>query len=153
MSAELPIEFFVAGEPKAQPRPRAFARRMGKKFVARVYDAGTAEAWKSLIAEAAKPFVTGTPISGPVKLEVAFLFGRPKYHYGTGRNAGVIKASAPVWHTTTPDCDNLVKAVKDCLTQIGLWSDDCIVCLESVSKRYAGNGSRQGAGITITPIG
>lgn len=45
-----------------QPRPRAFARRMGDgKFVARVFESGTAEGWKSLIAaEAAK-----TPISGP----------------------------------------------------------------------------------------
>lgn len=44
------ITFFIHGDPKPQPRPRAFARRMGAKFVARVYDAGTAEGWKSQIA-------------------------------------------------------------------------------------------------------
>ena len=38
-----PIEFFVEGDPKPQPRPRAFARKIGNKFMARVYDAGTAE--------------------------------------------------------------------------------------------------------------
>ena len=49
------ISFSVDGEPKAQPRPKAFARNFGNKWQARVYDPGTAEGWKSLIAIAVKP--------------------------------------------------------------------------------------------------
>jgi len=52
-----PITFFVPGEPKGQPRPRAFARKMGDKFVARVFDAATAEGWKGAIAAVAQPSV------------------------------------------------------------------------------------------------
>jgi len=44
------IHFFVSGDPKAQPRIRAFAINGH----ARVYDPGTAEGWKSLIAVAAR---------------------------------------------------------------------------------------------------
>ena len=48
-----PITVRVYGEPKGQPRPRAFAKPIGGgKFSARVYDAGTAEGWKSQIAQA-----------------------------------------------------------------------------------------------------
>lgn len=33
-----PLAFRITGEPKGQPRPRAFARKMGNVHVARFYD-------------------------------------------------------------------------------------------------------------------
>jgi hypothetical protein len=42
-----PISIFVHGEPKGQPRPRAFARG----GMVRMYDPATAEGWKSAIAD------------------------------------------------------------------------------------------------------
>lgn len=129
----LSIKFFVAGEPKPQPRPRAFARKMGDKFVARVFDAGTAEHWKSQIAIAAKPFLPATPIAGPVRLRVVFNLPRPKGH---SRSNGELKASAPIWHVGRPDVDNYIKAVMDALTQIGLWVDDSQVCQLEAWKQY-----------------
>ena len=131
------IHFDVIGEPKAQPRPRAFAKRFGTKFVARVYDAGTAEGWKAEIALAARPHLPAKPIYGPIGLTVAFRFSRPRSHYGTGKNAARLKASAPRHHTSKPDLDNLIKAVKDCLTTIGMWRDDSQVIHEISSKEYA----------------
>lgn len=71
------ISFSVQGVPKGQPRPRAFAFK-GK---ARVFDPGTAEGWKSAIAEAARPHLPREPLAGPVALEVAFSFPRPKKHF------------------------------------------------------------------------
>lgn len=146
------ISFFVEGEPKAQPRPRAFARRMGSTFAARVYDPGTAEGWKSLVATAARPHLSAEPIQGPVYLKVGFVFARPKSHFGTGRNSLMLKKSAPRAHVSTPDLDNLVKAVKDALTQIGMWKDDSQVCEEKVYKRYADVNERQGATIEISEL-
>lgn len=151
--SELPktnISFFVEGEPKAQQRPRAFAKRMGNKFVARVYESGTAEGWKSQIAMAARPHVAG--LTGPLWLHVVFLFNRPKSHYGTGKNAATLKDSAPVWHTSKPDSENLVKAVKDCLTQIGMWKDDSQVCSEFVQKKYVREIDSPGALIEISML-
>ena len=43
------IELTIFGDPKGQPRPRAFARRMGAKYVARVYDSDVADEWKSAV--------------------------------------------------------------------------------------------------------
>src|SRR4029077_12784124 len=49
------FRFVVIGDPKGQPRPRAFAKKIGiNTYVARVYDAASAEAWKSAIALSAR---------------------------------------------------------------------------------------------------
>src|SRR4051812_36428774 len=100
------IKFAVSGEPKSQPRPRAFARRMGDKFVARVFDAGTAEEWKGLIAMAAKPVTPVVPLLGPVSVSATFIFSRPNKHFVVNNPAKPLRADAPQWHTVKPDRDN-----------------------------------------------
>lgn len=146
------IRFTVRGEPKGQPRPRAFARKMGNKFVARVYDAGTAEAWKSEIAAAAQGHIPREPITGPVSMEMKFFFKRPKSHYRSGRRANELRDDAPDWHTAKPDADNLAKAVKDCCKTLGFFKDDSQVCVEKVFKWYPSDGSFQGAELVIEPL-
>jgi Holliday junction resolvase RusA-like endonuclease len=133
------ITFQVNGDPKAQPRPRAFARNMGGgKFVARVFEAGTAEGWKSLIAIAAKVHRPASPLFGAVLVNATFCFRRPKSHFRTGKNAHDLRPDAPMWHTGKPDRDNLEKALLDALTQVGgFWSDDCQVCDGTVRKMYS----------------
>ena len=143
----LNITFSVTGDPKPQPRPRAFARNMGGgKFAARVYDAGTAEGWKSLVALAAKAHVPPSPCESPLLVSLVFYIARPKSHY---TSKGELRPSAPILPINKPDADNLAKAVLDCLTQIGMWRDDGQVCVLHVEKRYARIGS---ARITIRSI-
>lgn len=74
------------------------------------------------------------PITGPVNMFVRFVFQRPASHFGTGRNVELKKAVAPDHHVKKPDLDNLVKHVKDCGTQAGLWVDDCQVVYISATK-------------------
>lgn len=145
-----PIQFFVQGTPKPQPRPRAFARQIAPgKWMARAYDAGTAEGWKSQIAEAAKPFIPEAPWTGPIRLLVTFNMPRPKAHF---RSNGTLKDSAPHHHIIKPDSDNLIKAVRDCLTLLSFWRDDCQICNEHVMKTYAVADYPGGASITIQEL-
>lgn len=137
---------FVHGEPKAQPRPRAFVR--GGR--AAVYDPGTAEGWKGAIASAFKPWA-GKCIADPVAVMITFFFPRPKSHFGTGRNSAKLKPSAPQHHTRKPDADNAAKAVLDALSEgsgIGLWKDDTQVIELIIMKAWA-EGSAAGATIEI----
>ncbi|MCH7474591.1 MAG: RusA family crossover junction endodeoxyribonuclease, partial [Gemmatimonadetes bacterium] len=67
------IQFFVEGDPKPQPRPRAFS--IGG--TARVYDPHTAEGWKSAIADAARPHCPAEPWRGPVEIALVFTLTRP----------------------------------------------------------------------------
>ena len=54
-------------------------------------------------------------------------FTRPKSHYGTGKNSGTLKPSAPAYHIITPDHDNLVKFYGDAMTGIVYHDDKQIV--------------------------
>lgn len=128
---------FVHGEPKAQPRPRAFSRggRAG------IYDPGTAEGWKGAIAGALRSHA-GKLNPDALRVDLVFFFPRPKSHFGTGRNARKIKPIAPEWHLKKPDVDNLEKAVFDALSEksgIGLWKDDTQVIDSRSQKLWADN--------------
>lgn len=142
------ISFFASGTPKGQPRPRAFARRFGNKWSARVFDPGTAEGWKSQIALAAKEHIS-EPFTNPVRLEVVFNFPRPKFHFNS---KGAVRPMAPRYHTAKPDADNAVKAVMDALTTLGAWKDDKQVVSIIARKEYAIGASVGGAAIEISEV-
>ncbi len=144
------ISFTVQGEPRPQPRPRAFARNMGGgKFAARVYDAGTAEGWKSCVALAAKPHLPSKPFEEPLCVCIAFALPRPKSHLNS---RGDLRPSAPTFPVNKSDCDNLAKAVLDALTQIAMWQDDGQIIDLDISKRYALTPRGVGAHITIETL-
>lgn len=131
--------FDVYGDPKGQPRPRAFSR--GGK--ARVYDPGTAEGWKGQIALAAREYLPAQPIDVPVRVAVTFYFPRP---------ARLLRKKDPdgfIPHTAKPDADNVAKAVLDCLTTVGMWRDDALVMSLVAEKFYAARGKPSGALIQI----
>ena len=79
--------------------------------------------WMAQVTEAARRVYQGDLISSPCLLSVDFFFARPKSHYGTGRNAGKRKPSAPRYHAQTPDLAKLMRAIEDGITGI-IWHDD-----------------------------
>ena len=144
--------FFAFGIPKGQPRPRAFARKFGNKWAARVYDSGTAECWKAQVAIAAQPHIPATSMTGPIHVELVFYFPRPKSHYRIGKHAGELRVDAPRFCTQKPDADNSAKAVLDALTLLGVWVDDSQVCKLVIEKFYPNIDEKTGCSISIYPI-
>lgn len=142
--------FTVIGQPKGQPRPRAFAKKMGNgKFVARVYDAGTAEGWKGQVAIAAKD-LNDIMLEGPISLSMHCQFKRPASHFRSGKNKHILKDNSPAqYKTSKPDLDNIIKAGKDALTVIGAWKDDAQVCQELLSKTWGASDKTE---FTITAL-
>lgn len=139
MSWQLYCAFDVLGEPKGQPRPRAFSRGGH----ASVYNPATAEGWKGSIALAARASLPPAPIDCPVRVAVSFYFPRP---------ARLLRKKDPdglIPHTAKPDSDNAAKAVLDCLTSVGMWRDDALVCSLVAEKYYAARGQASGALIQI----
>jgi len=126
------VSLVIPGKPIAKARPR-FCRR-GKSV--KTYDVQETEASRFMLL--AKEQLNGhQPIEdGPISLTLCFEMPRPKGHYGSGRNAHKLKPSAPAHHTSTPDVDNLVKFVKDCLNELA-WRDDCQVVSIQALKRYS----------------
>ena len=84
------------------------------------------------------------PLTGPLHVTMTFTFTRPKSHYGTGRNAGKVKDSAPLLCSNTPDLDKIVRSVNDGITDSGLWKDDDQVAYLTAVKMYG-----EQAGVTV----
>lgn len=94
------------------------------------------------------------PRPGPVVVDVVFTMPRPRGHYGTGRNATKVKASAPSHPATKPDSDKLGRAVLDGLDDAGVYLDDGQVFDLHIVKAYPHGHldalDTPGAVITIT---
>ena len=148
------LRIYVNGIPKGQPRPRGFAmqnKKTGKASV-RMYDPGTAEGWKSQVAEAFRDSLPETPFMGPVEVTLAFVMPRPKNQYRTGKHSDELRPDAPTLYVKTPDADNLAKAVLDALTTLGLWGDDAQVVDLHITRRWAGIDKRSGCLVLIEEI-
>jgi Holliday junction resolvase RusA-like endonuclease len=75
-------------------------------------------------------------LEGPVEVVLWFGMPRPKSHYGTGRNSGKLKKSAPEHPGIKPDIDNFIKFVFD-LFNDRVWEDDKLVVRTMCEKAYA----------------
>lgn len=73
----------------------------------------------------------------PIWLMIECVFVRPAGHFGTGRNSGIVKPSAPVWPTSKANGDrtNLLKSIEDALTGV-VWRDDSQVVDGPIKKSY-----------------
>jgi Holliday junction resolvase RusA-like endonuclease len=143
------LEFYVSGLPKGQPRARACIR--GKH--AATYNPPQADDWKSCIAAAIKDQVPPGSVyplfDGPTRVDVTLYFPRPKGHFNS---KGILKLTAPVYHTGKPDRDNCDKAILDVLTQKAVVRDDAAVCDGKITKLYAVAGQAPGARIHIISL-
>jgi crossover junction endodeoxyribonuclease RusA len=130
----VPVQFTVWG----QPVPQGSKVAIGKKVVD-INDARL-RSWRHDVASVAKEAMEGaSPYTEPVDVRLMFWFSRPKGHYGSGRNAGVLKRSAPIAPAVRPDLDKLTRAVLDALTGI-CFRDDSQVVGMTVSKLYSNDG-------------
>ncbi|MFJ9114426.1 RusA family crossover junction endodeoxyribonuclease [Streptomyces sp. NPDC102394] len=100
--------------------------------------------WREAVKQVAVDALTHDdawkPLDEPVHLEVVFTLRRPKSHYGTGRNAGVLKGSAPVFPTGKPDLDKLLRSTQDALKDAGVLLDDSVVTATTATKTYVYTG-------------
>ena len=133
------IEFIVYGEPKPQGSKRAFSvRTKSGKSVTRVVDDNPhTKDWRQQVASVACEEWHGPPLERdvPVELTLHFVRPRPAKHFGTGRNAGKLKANAPKYPTQRPDTLKLARAVEDALTGF-VWTDDSQVVSHRLFKDW-----------------
>jgi Holliday junction resolvase RusA-like endonuclease len=119
MIVHLPLlHLAVPGDPKTQGNPTRFPNG------GTAYPAATRTHRAYLESMLAVHWAGQPTITDPVVLRCHFHFARPASHFGTGRNTGRLKASAPTWHYQRKDVDKLLRLVMDALTTSGVWADD-----------------------------
>lgn len=103
---------------------------------ANVVDANSkSSGWKQAVAWHAVEQFKGSPLTGPLDVEVMFVMPRLKSHYGSGRNSALLKDSADLYPAVRPDTTKLWRGVEDALTGI-VWIDDGQVVNQAIQKRY-----------------
>lgn len=152
------ITFFVAGIPR--PGGSKTARLVCRKGGAPVMvngrplittrDAGgeLTKNWRSIVAHSAAAAYQGSPLCGALEVQFHFVMPRPRGHFGSGKNAGKVKAAAPTFHTVKPDVLKLSRSTEDALTGI-IWRDDSITSRLTAEKVY---GDRPGCRVTVTEL-
>jgi Holliday junction resolvase RusA-like endonuclease len=133
-------EFFVAGDPVPQSRPRV--TRTGH-----VYYASRIVRYRKAVELAAR--AAGLPLrDGPLWLGIECVFERPKSHK---KASGGLKPDAPAFPFHKGDCSNLAKGIEDSLENVAYRSDAQVVELQ-VRRRYARGDEQAGAHITICDV-
>jgi crossover junction endodeoxyribonuclease RusA len=130
-----PIQFTVHGTPAPMGSKKAFYVPNLKRAVLTDTNPKKRKAWAAAVSATAALEMRGRElIRTPVQLRVSFFFARPQSHYGTGRNAGHLKDSAPMFHSQSPDLDKLIRCLGDALSGIVI-HDDRQIC-QIISSRY-----------------
>lgn len=118
-------------------------------------NATTLKPWRDNVRSAALDALAGATYwfgGGPVTVAVTFRFARPAGHYGTGRNAHLLRDSAPAYPTgsrSSGDIDKLQRACLDALTDAAVWRDDAQVVDVVAHKRWADDANPPGADIYV----
>ena len=111
--------------------------------------------WREAVKQAALAVLPDghQPFIGPVTIDVAFFLPRPKGHFGTGRNAGRLRPSAPPLPAVRPDLDKLVRSTLDALGEAWVFTDDARVTSILAVKEYADRHRPPGAWIQVQEVG
>lgn len=138
-------KFFVPGIPAPGGSKKAFVIP-GTRRANVVDDCSRNKDWRACVSYTAKQYFMRPPTDKPVEVDVAFYSLRPKYHFGTGKNAGKLKPDSPVVNAKKPDATKLWRAAEDALTGI-IWVDDSQIWKQTIRKIYS---DISGMEITIT---
>lgn len=130
------VRIVIPGTPASKGSMKCIGRR-GKVAHVLIESVDNAE-WRAAVSTWAGRKLTPFAAREPVGLEMTFTLNRPKWHYGTGRNAGTLKDSAPAFPVghNTGDLDKLVRLINDALQDAKVLPDDCQVIETTARKVY-----------------
>lgn len=147
MSAYREVVLKVDAVPVAQPRQRHRVIQSGGRPIAANYTPGNhpVNAYKAAIQMAFREACKLSPLVGPLRVDLVFVFPRPR---------------AKIWktkpmprenHTAKPDLDNLAKATLDALNALA-FIDDSQVAELTIKKWIASGDETAHVEIKITEL-
>lgn len=133
------------------PAPQGSKRHVGRGVM--IESSKGVKPWRQDVAAAAAQAIAMAShfkaFATPVKVRATFTFPRPKSHYGTGRNANILKPNAPHYVGKKPDIDKVLRSTFDALSTAGVWRDDDLAVDVKAVKVY---GPQAGAHLHIEEL-
>lgn len=135
------IRIVIPGDPAPKGSLKCIGGAKGKGHRL-IEDNARTKPWRDKVADACRRKLNPTrhhaAAGQPIGAEITFTITRPKGHYGTGKNAGVLKTSAPAFPVShsTGDVDKLLRLILDALQDADVLPDDCAVVDTISRKRY-----------------
>lgn len=131
--------FHVYGSPAPQGSKKGFVNPNTNRVIIVEQQDKRIKSWRSAVAEAARE--QRNPDLGlldePLIVDMVFTFVRPAGHYRTGRNAHLLRDSAPQRPQSMPDLSKLARSTEDAISKI-LWRDDARIAeYGRLAKVYA----------------
>ena len=123
LGASLIGTVIVHGIPGPQGSKSAFRNKHTGR-IQQVESSKKVAPWRADVRDAAEGLLISPPLDEPLLLDMVFTFLRPKTHYRTGRNAHLLRDSAPARPATKPDLSKLARSTEDALTSAGVYRDD-----------------------------
>lgn len=123
-----------------EPGPQGSKKHLGNGVM--VESSAKVKPWRQDVKYAAIGATAGIPgwrpLDGSLAASMVFTFARRKGHYRTGRNAHLLRDSAPLRPAVYPDLSKIVRSTEDALTGV-VWADDQrVVEYVRLGKWYAG---------------
>ena len=147
LSASRQVVFFVPGDPQAKGDKIILGAKTAKPWLAE-RNAGPKANWRAHAADLARAARGERPLfDEAIRVTMTVLRLRPKSHYGSGKNAGALKANAPTYPTSAPDLDKLQRSLGDALNGV-LWRDDAQISSWRVARRW---GTEAGIMVIVQP--
>jgi Holliday junction resolvase RusA-like endonuclease len=130
-----PLTFTVVGTPIPQGSHKAYVVNGYAKITD---DNEKTKPWRQDVKHAALDARGDRPpLDGPVVVQVRFVMPRAKGHFRTGRNAHLLRDTAPPFPAGKPDVDKLQRSLLDALTAAGVFRDDAQVVRIYAEKVFA----------------
>lgn len=137
------LHLLIPGDPRTQGNPQHFQNG------GMAYPKSTVRHRAYVASSLATAWAGQPPIRESVILLADFHIARPAGHFGTGRNAGRLKASAPIYHEQVGDVDKYCRLIMDALTESAVWADDKLAGRVTGEKHWTQPGSGPRTEITI----
>lgn len=133
------MKIIAYGMPAPQGSKRGFVNRKTGGVIL-VESSDKVKPWREAVKYAAIEVRDGgLPLTGPLQVSMVFTFARPAGHFGSGKNAGLVRAGAPSHPHGRPDLSKLARSTEDALTDARAFEDDArIVEYSRLAKVYIG---------------
>lgn len=132
--------FLVLGDPIQQGSMKCWGKRGPRTHALESDNKDELLPWREKVAAGARSWVDeAADKHQPVMLFITYTVHRPNDHYGTGRNAGVLKERAVTAFPValgTKDIDKLERAILDALAAGGALDNDAQVVDVAHKKRF-----------------